>query len=750
MPRETHKTGRIPGSKTSHRLAARQLLDAATQQAIQPLLDQLPVLSQHLHQVTDRANAEQAISSIEQQPAQTVLAFAGALGTRRSREAADVALALAELSQRRDVRKEARRSLVRLRSMGLTPTFSIPTTPATVAPPQHPFYRGYVSQSRDQGEIHLALAWYEHPTTGTVRGMVFLLEFWRDGIKDFFMTDLITAKRFEREYSRTGRTSEQTEIVPCTLAQARRLVQEALSINDWRKTPLPDEYKRHYPTIRDWLLNAEISEDEELAVASEGDRPWITPNLEPEEVVTNLLGAWVFGDYGLVYDLLADEHPARRTQTRDEFIQLRRQWADEADPASLRVLLVRERAAEQQSLWVPGGYQASGRKEIEAFWSLLLKDSPLGGQMEELPMGTIINRESGRHWYWTSYTLVQQQGVWRISRQRDDGLLAQGLPIPDLQQRVKHATEKANQIAQTQPKTQEEMQESFRELIGTVVTSLHYSDALIARLPLDRTAYEQAVLDARSISQYERAAAYYQKMLDRFSDRARMLVQLGIIQYLTGEREQQEGNQDGARMWWKRASDSLEESISLEPTADAYQALGELRARDGQLEAAEQLFRRALELEPTRAELWSELGTLQLSQGNAREALESYQKATERNPYLPGIHFRIGRAYRALGENENARLAYEEAIRRDPDDAESYNNLAALLQEQQPERAIELLEQAIAKAPTVALYHANLAALSLKTGATRRAKAELELAEQLDADHPVVRQVRALAKSLKV
>jgi tetratricopeptide (TPR) repeat protein len=752
MPRETRKTRKAPGLRPHQQPAASRTLDISAQQAVQTLLDQRSTLSQQLRQSSDRAAAYQALSPIEQQPASVARAFVDALAARRDTEAADVALALAGLSQSQTLRKEARRALVRLRSAGIVPGFSVPTGEAPAPQRRRPFYQGYVSQTREQGEVQLALAWYENEATGDVRGMVFLLEFWRDGIKDFFMTDVTTARRFQQDFAKSSRSGEQVPMVACSLAQARQLVQEALEINTWRKTPLPDAYKRHYPTIRDLLLDAPINEEEEQAVLQEGDRPWIAQNLEPEELIANALGAWSFGDYGLFYDLLADEHAARRAQSRSEFIQQRRQWADEADPASLRVLLIREQAAAAQprGLWVPTGIHVGGRKEVEAFWSLLLKDSPLGGQMEELPMATIINRETGRHWYWTGYTLVQQGGVWRISRQRDEGLLVQGTPIPDLQQRVKELTEEANRIAQSQPTTEEEAEEATRNLFGTVATSLHYNDALIARLPLDRTPYDQAALDARSIGQYERAAAYYQRMLDRFGDRARLLTQLGIMQYLAGERELQEGNQAGAQRWQERATASLEEALSLAPSADTYQALAELRLRANRLEEAEQLIRQALELDSTRAERWGELGSIQMSRNEPRAALESFQQAAQRNPDLPGIQFHIGRAYRALGEAENARLAYEEAIRRNPSDTEAYNNLAALLEEQEPVQAIALLERAVALAPTVALYHANLAALLLKSGSVKRGKAELELAERLDPSNPVVRQVRAFARSLKV
>jgi tetratricopeptide (TPR) repeat protein len=702
----------------------------------------VPALSERLVQASSRDAAYRALASVEGQPA--AFAFVEALASRRDTPAANVALALAELSQDQRLRKEARRALVRLRSAGIAPDFSVPAieTPPSQQP-SRAFYAGYVSQTREQGEVQVALAWCENQAAGDVRGLVFLLEFWRDGVKDFFLTDLTTAKRFDQDYSH----KKQIAVAPCTVAQARQLVQEALSINTWRKTSLPGAYKTHYLTIRELLLDAPISEEEEEAVAREGDRPWIARDLEPDEVVGNFLGAWSFGDYGLAYDLLADDHPARRAQTRDEYIEQRRQWADEAEPLGLRMLVIRERAAEAQQaqrLWVPTGYQLGAHKEVEAFWSLLLKDSPLGGQMEELPMATIINRETGRHWYWTSYTLVQQQGVWHISRQRDQGLTAQGIPIPDLQKLVDQQTEEANRIGESRPESAEAAEEAYRNLVGAVATGLHYRDALMARLPLDRAPYEQAALDARALGQYERADAYYLKMLDRFGDRARLLLEQGIVQFLAGEREQQEGNQAGAQRWWDRAGVSLEEAVSLHPNADAYQVLAELRTKMNRLEDAEQLVRQAIELDDTHAERWAELGTIQMNRNNARGALESFEQAVKRNPELPGIYFFMGRAYLNLNDPENARLAYEEALRRNPNDPEILNNLAALLQKDQPARAIELLERAVALAPNVALYHANLAALHLQSGSLKRGRTELEQAERLDPSHPVARQARAL------
>src|SRR5690348_6694570 len=101
MPRETHKARKPSSHRTSQPAATLTPINAAAQQAAQALLNETPALSQQLRQAEDRAAAAQALAAIEEQPADIVLAFVGALGSKRTREAADMALAMAELSQHR-------------------------------------------------------------------------------------------------------------------------------------------------------------------------------------------------------------------------------------------------------------------------------------------------------------------------------------------------------------------------------------------------------------------------------------------------------------------------------------------------------------------------------------------------------------------------------------------------------------------------------------------------------------------------
>src|SRR5579862_383581 len=140
MPKEPHKSRKPSSPKPHQQSTSAGPLDAAATQAVQALLDQLATLSQQLRQSSERAVASQALSPIERQPSSTALAFAQALSTRRETDAADVALALAELSQQQALRKEARKALVRLRSVGIAPSFSVPVTEAAAPQGPRPFY----------------------------------------------------------------------------------------------------------------------------------------------------------------------------------------------------------------------------------------------------------------------------------------------------------------------------------------------------------------------------------------------------------------------------------------------------------------------------------------------------------------------------------------------------------------------------------------------------------------------------------
>src|SRR5262249_17441322 len=221
-----------------------------------------------------------------------------------------------------------------------------------------------------------------------VRGYIFQLDFWHDGVRNFRALEPMRRRNFLGETVERLRVGEEpVPTVTVTWAQARRLVLEALSVNGWRGSEPAQEFQEQRRQVDELLLRepddenlrAEITRENER-VEREGDRFLITKGLEPEESLANWVGAWSLGDYGLAYDLPSPDTGMRRTQTRNEFMAQRRQWASEAKPGALRLTLIREQQRRASALWLPGstGIVGGSGRDFEAFWSLVLDESPLG------------------------------------------------------------------------------------------------------------------------------------------------------------------------------------------------------------------------------------------------------------------------------------------------------------------------------------------------------------------------------------
>jgi tetratricopeptide (TPR) repeat protein len=79
--------------------------------------------------------------------------------------------------------------------------------------------------------------------------------------------------------------------------------------------------------------------------------------------------------------------------------------------------------------------------------------------------------------------------------------------------------------------------------------------------------------------------------------------------------------------------------------------LGEAYSLQGALEDAEQCWRLALQLDPTRYGTWWRLGKLELQRGRPAEAIESLRRANSLRPDAVGPLYSLSLAYRRLGRN---------------------------------------------------------------------------------------------------
>ncbi len=713
------------------------------QQEIQDLLTTHQQLAEQLR--ADSKQAETVLQPINALSEGAQLALMKALAKINDVAAADILAAVNALSTQKEVRKEARRSLLRLEASRIYPRWTAAITPAAgiqvnVSNPPR-FWKGVVSQTREEGEIQVYLAWEQGYDYSEARSMAFLLDFWSDGVKDIIVET--TGKRHVDDKISQMRAKIDAPISDCTVAEAKRLIEEALSINDWRGTTPAKEFRLHQNAINQLIMRApEPGKDR--------GRTFINPELTEQETVVNFIGGWSFGDFGLTYDLLTTDSPIRAGLERDEWIEQRRNWHKEAKPTRLELSFVHEREQTQQAssmLWLPSSPfagRASTRKEIELGWSLELVDTPLSGSLPEMPMGTTINKDTGRHWCWTNYTIVKQDDGWRIQRINDEGAAVQALPIEELQKRIKEYDAAIDVRAQN---PDADVNAFMQEVAWRLTQTLHYYDALIVRLPLDRTICDEAYGHAIAAGNPERAVVYLERLATRFAEnKMDVLRRLGATLATIGFNYNRPNLQERSRQYLARAEETLKEVITLDDSAVNHSLLAELFLALQRNDEAEAELLKAKPLimnSDEEAALEAGLGNIAMRRENMAEALIHFERVAELKPNYTGIQFSMGFAKRLLGRLDEAAQNYQRAIVTEPDDFRPYSELIAIYMNQNKRNeARELAAQSIRVNPDSARLHAVYSSVLLELGETRHALRELALAEEIDPEDEVVNNVR--------
>src|SRR5947208_1901867 len=104
----------------------------------QGVLEQYHQIANELHTAKDQKQAETALAAIVTLPESAQFALLKALAKERHTDAADVVLAINELSPLKSVRKEARRSLIQLQGARIYPQWEPPVRPSLVVQPVTP------------------------------------------------------------------------------------------------------------------------------------------------------------------------------------------------------------------------------------------------------------------------------------------------------------------------------------------------------------------------------------------------------------------------------------------------------------------------------------------------------------------------------------------------------------------------------------------------------------------------------------
>jgi tetratricopeptide (TPR) repeat protein len=734
----------------------------------QHILEQYHEIAGNLRASTNLEQAEAVLHEIDDMPEGAQVVLLKSLSKEHHADAADILIAINEMSPNKDIRKEARRSLIHLEEMRIYPQWSPPIDrmpTIQVTPPQLRFWKGKVTDSRDMDWAELALCFEQEENPSQVRILVFSLDFLHDGVKDFFTRTgnkrLAENFFYEMETNLSGVTTKD-----CSLAQARRLILEALDANKHYGTASNNSFRLNFSLVNQLVLeapdldedNAEFEEEPE----EESKEAINLHGLDPQGVVINFVEYWVNGDFDIAYDLLSTDSALREGLSKDEWIERRESWLEEADPGELHPDFIYEREPQESKLWLPGlvsARRSAHRKEIEVGWSIELVDIPLGDALPELPQALAIFEETERHWFWTSYNLIQEEDEWRIQSMIDEAAVALTLPIDELQRKIDEQDEyldKAIGQRNVGGINAEEAQQKLEAVRWRIMQTIYYTDVLIKKLPLDRSLYIDMYGRLAVTFQYERSLVYLEPLAHRFTEEhgyaLRLLAEAQIK--LSAKFFDEEDVERGER-FQKLAEENLRESLAVDDRFETHITLAEVLIDDEErLDEAEDHLRQAKAqiTDPADdAHIEMHLGEVAFKQKRYEDALTHYQHVADFYPDSAESWGSLALANKMLENFEEAEENYKRAIELEPDNEDYYYLLSQMHSENsQPAKAIEAIEEGLITIPDSALLHMYMAMRYLEIEDYRQAEIFIEKAERLDPDVPLGKMMHNIIDMMKI
>lgn len=755
--------------KNTAKIAVSQEEGAQAQQ----ILSQYHELATTLRVSSNQEQAVVALAEVSAMPEGSQIALLKGLAKEKHVDAADILTAVYELSPLKAVRKEARRSLIQLEASRIYPQWQPPVNRApalgiaVIDTTSMRFWRGIVTDSLDMGEVQLLLCWEQGNEYKDVRVMGFLLEYSFEGVKDFF-SQVESKRSFERFLARMMEGTPDVEFRDCSLAEGRRLLGDALAVNQQRGTNPHRDYRMNLSLVNELILNApDLPEDDE---SSEDEENVDLRSLTPSTVVTGFIERWANEDYDIAYEYLAQESPLRAGLTKDEWVALRQDWAREAHPGNLEPVFAFEREQQKPRLWLPrlasSTNNSSNTKEFETSWSIEADKTLPVNSLPELPEATIVYEETGQRWFWATYTLTREDGVWHIQSMIDENVNAQKLSIEELQKKIEDIDKKLETVVQKAgmigaEQDDEEVSERFEETVVSVGRSLCYDEVLIKKLPLDPTHYESAYIRAFMLNQYERCLSYLLSLVQRFPEhRAERYRRMAHLYRMLVQKEADEDDEEREIRYQELGIEALHESLALQNSFEAHISLAELliEGEDSQqLDEAEAHLLQAKALatnsqEEAHVEL--HLGEVAIERDQPEEALKHYQRVIDLQPDSAESWLDLGNAHDALSHFEEAEESFKHAIKLEPDNDDYYRELSGFYaQHEQPERSIEVLKDGLSVRPNSLALHLYIASQAIDNGDYRTAKEFLDEAERLDPNSeivPVLRQVLEFKRQNKL
>lgn len=706
-----------------------------------------------LHKSSDRKQAETALAEINGLSEGTQMALLKALTTQRHSDAADLLAAMHELSPLKNVRKEAKRALLRMAEAKIYPTWEPAGEPLPVVQDTSVaagFWKGMMTDSHDLGEMQLVLSWELENNPDDVRVLVFLLEFWHDGVKDFF-TNTQSKRSFERMMEHMNAELSDVAMKECSLAQGRRFVREALEVNRHAGTQPGKDYRFNAGLVEHLVLSAPVPDEEEeeedfdedadfAEVEGEDEDSEDLHGLSPDDVVMRFVEAWCDAEYETAYELLAQGSSLREDLALEEWVERRETWMDAAHPADFEPVYILEREVDKSRLWLPKTFvrqQQTARKEFETSWSLELDEMAGSIALPELAEALVVNEETNRHWFWVTYSLVQEGDEWRIQSMVDESVNTLTLSVDEVVKRIKEQNTHIESITKKHSPNDSDALQYMEEVLQHQMQAANYTDILLKLIPEERYIYEQAAKRMFMYSLFERGVVYLEQALERFDEqREPDLRQLAQIRQALSQKYSAIGDDERRERFLALAEEALKEAMTIEDTADAHISLADVFIEDDRLDEAEEhlLKAKALASDPAdEAHIEMHLGQIASAREQYEEALRHHQRVADLRPDLVDSWLDLARAYEDLDDIKQAEASYKRAIALKPDHPDAYELLGKLYTDRgQRTKAYEILEDALDAYPDSTSLNFSMATLYMEDHDYEQADVFLSRAEHLD------------------
>jgi len=509
------------------------------------------------------------------------------------------------------------------------------------------------------------------------------------------------------------------------------------------------------------------------------------PASEYLDIVGDFLESYTKGSYEDAYEQLASTSPLRQGLSSEEWVAQRREWNAAAHPVRFRIAFIEDtedvddiekHLTDEDTLEQPA---------VEVGWSLQFAETPLASQLPELPTATAILKETGRHWFWTRYTLVEEDDEWFIDRMIDEGANALKLESTEIELRLDTIAELASQRLTAMEEDEDledeededlededdedlddedfmdtllEMEEAFR----VMTKGTHYNDALIAQSPdSDTDPYEQNVRQAMVTNDMERAAVYLQQLAEYFPEQqSKAKEQLGLAYYGIAQaydeedEEGDQGNKDESQRFKELAEETLRNAIEADKSIVAYLAMAKLVFAQDRLDEAKTLLQEVQSLSPDQKQLADVevgLGLIAKKEEETEQALSHFQRVAELNPDYEALWYNIGVLQSKLGRYEEAIASLKRNIEASPEQTAAYVELASIYTTQKTlAKARQILQEGLqwdSEAPDLL---AELSIVYIQGNDLRTAHKYLQQAEDIDDEHELVQKARALYNERRV